>query len=184
MTYLFLAEGFEDIEALATGDILRRASIPVAMVSVTGQRVVKSAHGVAVTADALFESVEPELASAQMLILPGGLPGSTNLAAHEGLCRAITAHAKAGGMLAAICAAPLVFGRLGLLEGRTATCYPGVEGELKGAATTGALVHGDGIIITGKGPAAAFAFAYALVDAIKGEGAHQPLAEGMLYTQL
>ncbi len=182
MIYVFLATGFEDIEALAPVDIMRRASIEVRTVSVTGQQTVVSAHGVGIVADMLLSDVCFE--QAQMLVLPGGLPGATNLDACRPLTEAIVRHHKAGGAIAAICAAPLVFGHLGLLQGRRATCYPGVEPELKGAACTGAIVERDGNIITGKGPAAAFEFGYTIVDYILGEGASQPLRKGMIYAEL
>lgn len=182
MIYVFLATGFEDIEALAPVDIMRRAGLDVQTVSITGEQVVTSAHEVGITADLLLNEVN--WADAQMLVLPGGLPGSTNLDACKPLTQAIADHHKAGGAIAAICAAPLVFGHLGLLEGRRATCYPGVEPELKGAACTGAIVERDGNIITGKGPAAAFAFGYAIVDFLLGQGASAPLQQGMLYAEL
>lgn len=182
MIYVFLATGFEDIEALAPVDIMRRAGLDVQTVSITGEQIVTSAHEVGITADLLLNEVN--WADAQMLVLPGGLPGSTNLDACKPLTQAIADHHKAGGAIAAICAAPLVFGHLGLLEGRRATCYPGVEPELKGAACTGAIVERDGNIITGKGPAAAFAFGYAIVDFLLGGGASAPLQQGMMYKEL
>lgn len=182
MIYVFLATGFEDIEALAPVDIMRRAGLEVQTVSITGQQIVMSAHGVGIAADKLLSEVKPE--GAQMLVLPGGLPGSTNLDACKPLTEAIARHHQAGGAIAAICAAPLVFGHLGLLEGRRATCYPGVDPELKGATYTAAIVERDGNIITGKGPAAAFEFGYAIVDFLLGEGASEPLRQGMMYKDL
>ena len=182
MIYVFLATGFEDVEALAPVDIMRRASLEVRTVSITGQQTVVSAHGVGIVADMLLGDVD--FRQAQMLVLPGGLPGATNLDACRPLTEAIVSHHKAGGAIAAICAAPLVFGHLGLLQGRRATCYPGVEPELKGAVCTSAIVERDGNIITGKGPAAAFEFGYTIVDYILGEGASQPLRKGMIYAEL
>lgn len=182
MIYVFLATGFEDIEAIAPVDIIRRAGMQVQTVSITGERTVMSAHGIGITSDLLLSEVD--FTKAQMLVLPGGLPGSTNLDACKPLTDAIKRHFETGGAIAAICAAPLVFGHLGLLAGRHATCYPGVETELKGADYTGAIVERDGNIITGKGPAAAFEFGYLIVDFFLGEGASMPLRQGMIYKEL
>ncbi|MBO4550952.1 MAG: DJ-1/PfpI family protein [Bacteroidaceae bacterium] len=182
MIYVFLATGFEDIEAIAPVDIMRRAGLPVQTVSITGNKIVQSAHGVGIMADLLLPDVD--FGEAEMLVLPGGLPGSTNLDACQPLTKAIKQHFEEGGAIAAICAAPLVFGHLGLLEGRRATCYPGVDSKLKGATYTAALVEQDGNIITGKGPAAAFEFGYTIVDYFLGEGASMPLRQGMIYAEL
>ena len=182
MIYVFLATGFEDIEAIAPVDIMRRAGLKVQTVSITGEQIVVSAHGVGIASDLMLSEVD--FSQAEMLVLPGGLPGSTNLDACKPLTEAIKRHFESGGPIAAICAAPLVFGHLGLLKGRRATCYPGVETELKGATYTAAIVERDGNIITGKGPAAAFEFGYTIVDFFLGEGASQPLRQGMIYKEL
>lgn len=182
MVYVFFAEGFEDIEALTPVDILRRAGEEVQTVSITEDRVVVSSHGVGVVADLTLSQVD--FASAQLLVLPGGLPGSTNLDACKPLTSALLAHYQSGRPLAAICAAPLVLGHLGILSGKRATCYPGVEGELHGATYTAAVVERDGLIVTGKGPGAAMEFGYVLVDLLQGEGASAPLRKGMMYSCL
>lgn len=182
MIYVFLATGFEDVEAIAPVDIMRRAGLDVQTVSITGEEIVVSAHGVGIASDLLLSDVD--FSSAEMLVLPGGLPGSTNLDACKPLTEAIKRHFESGGPIAAICAAPLVYGHLGLLQGRRATCYPGVESELTGATYTAAIVERDGNIITGKGPAAAFEFGYTIVDFFLGEGASQPLRQGMIYKEL
>ncbi len=182
MIYVFLATGFEDIEAIAPVDIMRRAGLEVQTVSITGEEIVTSAHGVGIASDLLLSDVD--FSSAEMLVLPGGLPGSTNLDACKPLTEAIKRHFESGGPIAAICAAPLVYGHLGLLKGHRATCYPGVERELAGATYTAAIVERDGNIITGKGPAAAFEFGYTIVDFFLGEGASQPLRQGMIYKEL
>lgn len=176
---LFLADGFEEIEALATVDVLRRAGVQVTTVSINPAGLVTGAHGIPVMADVLFEQVR--YADADMLVLPGGMPGAANLDAHEGLRRLITAHAEAGKWLAAICAAPMVYGHMGLLSGRKATCYPGFEGELAGAAYTAAPVEKDGNIITGKGPAVVLPFAYALAEVLVGGEIVAQVKAGMLY---
>lgn len=182
MIYLFLATGFEDIEALAPLDIIRRAGLDITTVSITGEKIVYSAHGVGVVADALLADVD--LNGADMLVLPGGLPGSTNLDECEPLRQAILKHHAEGKPLAAICAAPMVYGHMGILEGVKATCYPGVQGQLKGAEYTGEIVTKDGQFITGRGPGAAMAFGYAIAEHFLGEEAVAPLREGMIYNQL
>lgn len=182
MIYQFLATGFEDIEALAPLDIIRRAGLDITTVSITGEKTVYSAHGVGVVADALLEEVD--LAAADMLVLPGGLPGSTNLDECEPLRKAIMEHHAQGKPLAAICAAPMVYGHLGILEGVKATCYPGVQSQLKGAEYTAEIVTKDGQFITGRGPGAAMAFGYAIAEHFLGEEAVAPLREGMIYNQL
>ena len=176
--FVFLAEGFEEIEALTPVDVLRRAGLSVQTVSVMDEQVVAGAHGVPVLADVMFADVNPE--DAEMILLPGGLPGATNLDAHEGLSNMIMDFANAEKPLAAICAAPLVFGNRGLLEGKKATCYPGFETYLKGAEYTAALVEVDGSFITGKGPGAAMEFAFAIVEKYCGIDMVNELKKGMM----
>lgn len=176
--YVFLAEGFEEVEALTPIDVLRRAGLQVVTVSVMENQVVEGAHGVPVVADALFADIDQE--AADMLLLPGGMPGATNLDAHEGLGALIMAYAAAGKPLAAICAAPLVYGRRGLLNGKKATCYPGFEGYLEGAEYTAAPVEQDGNFITGKGPGAAMEFAFAIVEKYCGIDKVNELKQGMM----
>ena len=138
MIYFFLATGFEDIEMIAPLDIVRRAGIEAQTVSITGEKVVTSAHGVGFVADVLLEEID--FSQADMLVLPGGLPGATNLDACQPLRDGIMKHYRAGKKLAAICAAPMVYGHLGILDGIKATCYPGFETELAGAEYTAAEV--------------------------------------------
>ena len=176
--FVFLADGFEEIEALTPVDILRRAGLPVKTVSVMDEQVVAGAHGVPVLADVMFDEVNAE--DAEMILLPGGLPGATNLDAHQGLSQMILEFAKEEKPLAAICAAPLVFGNRGLLEGKKATCYPGFETYLKGAQYTAALVEKDGNFITGKGPGAAMEFAFAIVEKYCGMDKVNELKQGMM----
>ena len=176
--FVFLAEGFEEIEALTPVDVLRRAGLSVQTVSVMDEQVVAGAHGVPVLADRMFAEINPE--DAEMILLPGGLPGATNLDAHEGLSRMILDFAAAEKPLAAICAAPLVLGNRGLLQGKKATCYPGFETYLQGAEYTAALVEKDGNIITGKGPGAAMEFAFAIVEKYCGIDKVNELKQGMM----
>ncbi len=181
MIYVHLAEGFEEVEALTAVDVLRRAELDVKTVSVTGSRKVTGTHGVPVEADILFE--EADYDKCDMIVLPGGMPGSSNLEAHEGLAAHIKAFAKNGKKLAAICAAPMVFGTCGILDGKNATIYPGMESFLKGAKPTGEAATVDGNIITGQGPALAMEFALTLVENIKGKEAADAVAEDLLYVR-
>ncbi|MDR1357422.1 MAG: DJ-1/PfpI family protein [Tannerellaceae bacterium] len=163
---LFLATGFEETEAVGTVDVLRRGEIDVTVVSVTGERAVTGAHDVTLVADALFDEVSYE--SVDALVLPGGMPGSANLNACEPLKKLLTEHYAKGKTVAAICAAPLVFGGLGFVDGRKATCYPSFEPYLAGARITDEAVAVDGNVITGKGPGLVFDFALAIVSRLQG----------------
>lgn len=177
--YAFLATGFEEVEALGVVDVCRRAGLPLETVSVTGEPLVVGSHGVGIQADALFEDID--FSDASLLFLPGGLPGATNLNAHAGLRSVILSHYEAGKALAAICAAPLVYGQLGLLKGKRTTCYPGFEQYLTGALPTGALVVEDGQFLLGKGPAAVLRLGYAIVERFCGEAKAKEVCAGMLY---
>lgn len=147
--YTFLADGFETIEALCVVDILRRAKIDVTTVSIKNSKEVVSAHNITVIADAIFDEVD--FSDGDALFLPGGLKGTNNLEAHEGLKSLILEYYKDDKYLIAICAAPSILGHLGLLEGKKATCYPGFEPDLKGAVYKGDGVVEDGKIITARG---------------------------------
>jgi 4-methyl-5(b-hydroxyethyl)-thiazole monophosphate biosynthesis len=160
------ADGFEEIEALTPVDVLRRAGCIVTMVSVTGRKEVSSTRGVTIITDKLFEEVD--YAAADMIVLPGGQPGADNLDKHEGLRKKILEFDVQGKWLAAICAAPLVLGNLGILNGKKATCYPGTESYMAGATCTSHPVQVDGKIITGKGPGAALSFSLELVNRLIG----------------
>ena len=175
---LFLADGFEEIEALGTVDILRRAGIPVTTVSITSDRNVTGAHNVTTVADTVFAEVD--FSTTDVLVLPGGMPGAKNLNEHEGVKRKIKEYAEKGKVVAAICAAPMVLGGLGLLEGKKATCYPGFEPGLIGAKVTGEKVAVDKNIVTGKGPGLVFEFALELVETIAGAGTRKEVQEGLL----
>lgn len=175
---LFLANGFEEIEALATVDILRRAQIPVVTVSVSDEIVITGAHDIRVIADTLYS--ETDFSDVEVLLLPGGMPGAKHLNEHEGLKRLIRKYNERGNMIAAICAAPMVLGGLGLLHGRNATCYPGFEEKLTGANVTGEKVVVDANITTGRGPGLAFDFALELVEQIAGIERREEVEKGLL----
>lgn len=181
--YVFLANGFEDVEALIPVDVLRRGGVEVVTVSVAGDsQVVETAHKVQVVADAMFS--ECDFSDADLLMLPGGMPGASNLNEHEGVRQALLRQAAAGRRVAAICAAPLVLGGLGLLRGKRATCYPGFEHTLEGATYTGDLCTVDGMVTTGEGPAAAFPFAFSLLSQLVSDDVSRQVAVGMRYAHL
>lgn len=180
--YEFLATGFEDIEALIPLDIMRRAGVDFKTVSITGDLYVESAHGVTMKADMLIE--DADMSDADLIMLPGGLPGATNLNAHNGVKKAIIEQNARGKMIGAICAAPMVLGGIGLLQGRRATCYPGFEKYLEGAEYTHELYTVDGNITTGEGPAAALPYAYTLLAALTDRQTADQVAEGMMYKHL
>ena len=177
--YVFLADGFETVEALAPVDVMRRAGLQVMTVSIMGRSNVVSAQNVTVVADLLFEDVVFDDASA--LVLPGGGVGTDNLSAHEPL-RALLVDACSRGLLvAAICAAPMVFGRIGILKGKKATCYPGCESDLFDAEYTAAAVEQDGNIITACGPGASFDFGFAIIERFCGAGVVETLRSQMQF---
>ena len=173
-----LAEGFEEIEAVAPTDILRRAGVEVELVWLEAAAVT-GAHGVTFVADRVLGDAE----DADAVVLPGGLPGAEHLAASDKLAAVLKAQAAAGKLVAAICASPAwVLALLGLLDGRRATCYPGCE-ERFGESTTCLSddVVKDGNIVTSRGPVTAFAFGLALARELAGDAAADELAQRILY---
>lgn len=178
MVYVHLAEGFEELEALSVIDLLRRVGVEAALVSVTGEKMVRGAHGINIEADILFEDADYE--KCIMIVLPGGLPGTFGLRDHEGLCAKIQEFAAAGKRISAICAAPLVFGELGVLEGREATIYPGMEVNLKGAKPVNDAVVKDGNIITSQGPGTAMYFALAIAEELCGRQVAEDLRKDLI----
>jgi len=175
---LFLAPGFEEIEAIVILDVLRRAQMNVISVSIAGDLSVTGAHGIAIEADKLYPDVN--LSEADMLILPGGMPGTKNLNVHEGLKNALKNFAREGKPLAAICAAPMILGQLGILEGKEATCYPGNEMYLTGARLFKRSVVQDGNIITANGPGSAIKFALQIVNYFRGNELSEQIGKDMM----
>jgi 4-methyl-5(b-hydroxyethyl)-thiazole monophosphate biosynthesis len=176
--FIFLADGFEETEAIATIDVLRRGGLDVTTVSISEKTVITGAHNIPVVADELFTEVDFSIG--EMLILPGGMPGASNLNAHEGLKALLKQYYSDGKRLAAICAAPLVLGGLDLLQGKKATAYPGFEHTLKGATYSEKGVVKDGRIITGRGPGWAIDFGLVIVSELQGEDKAKEVAAGML----
>ncbi len=176
--FVFLATGFEETEAVATTDVLLRGGLEAVTVSITGEHLVKGTHGISVYADKLFNEID--FSEGAMIVLPGGMPGASNLNAHEGLKKQILEYVESGKYVAAICAAPLVFGGLGVLKGKKATCYPGFESYLKEAVLSADSVVKDGKIITGKGPGFAVDFGLKIVMELQDQVKSDEVAQGML----
>ena len=180
MIVVLLANGFEEIEALTPIDVLRRAGHTVISCGLCGKEV-KGSHGIPVIADATPEDID--LTKVTMAIFPGGMPGATNIDAHPFTDILVDAVIKNDGKLAAICAAPLVLGRRGLLKGKRATCYPGFEDELIGADVCGEGVVTDGNVTTAKGMGVALDFAKELVRITLGEEKAKEISEAIMENQ-
>lgn len=176
---IFLANGFEEMEAVTTIDLLRRVDVDVKCISTTDFMQVEGAHAMYLRADALFQ--ESALTTADGIILPGGMPGTLNLMAHEGLRKLILLFHKEKKPICAICAAPMILGELGILEGRTAAIYPGLEKHLTGAKVSFAPVCKDGHIITSRGPGTALPFALTLAECFAGKEATDKLKKAIIY---
>ncbi len=176
---VFFAEGYEEIEALTVVDLCRRAGIETDMVSVTDSLMVTGAHNIPVTmdkmmADVIFEELD-------MIVLPGGMPGTTNLEKVPELMEQVKAFCAARKYIAAICAAPSVFGHLGLLKGKRACCYPGFEPELAGAEVTVNTCEADGNIITSRGMGCAIDFSLKIIEKLINAGKAAEIGEKIIY---
>jgi 4-methyl-5(b-hydroxyethyl)-thiazole monophosphate biosynthesis len=165
--FVFLATGFEEIEAIAPIDIFRRANLDVVTVSISDTKEVCGAHGITVLADALF--ADTDFSSADLLFLPGGMPGTKNLDVSEALKQLILAQLENDKPVAAICAAPSILGKMGLLNDKEAICYPGFEPQLTGAILSENKIVTSGLIHTAKGAGVAIQFALSLVAELKGQ---------------
>ena len=180
MVTVFLAEGFEEIEAITPIDVLRRGGVTVRTCSITASRVVTGAHGIPFTADTTLSELED---LEDVILLPGGMPGTIHLKECKLLAERIRAHHARGGILAAICAAPTVFGEMGLLREEKATCYPGMEDGLfcKEASTEKSVLSGK--ILTSRGAGTAAHFAFRLLSLLKGQEAADSLARAMCFEE-
>ena len=177
--YVFFADGFEEIEGLTVVDMLRRVEVETIMVSIGTSKTVTGAHGIVIEADGIFTDYTYE--DGTMAVLPGGMPGTNHLMAHEGLKKVLFSYNAAKKYLAAICAAPSVLGMNGLLEGRHATCYPGFEEKLLGAKAMPDAVVMDGNMITSRGMGTAIAFGAALISVLVGDEAAEELLKAIQY---
>lgn len=176
--FIFLAEGFEEIEAIAPVDVFRRAGIKVTTVSISDDLLVRGAHDIFIKADACFSELAFE--DSFLIFLPGGMPGAANLDNHEGLKKLIKKQVDQDREIAAICAAPFVLGKMGLLKNKEAICYPGYEHLLKDASISSSEIVKSGNIYTAKGPGVAVAFALRIVENICGKKVAEQIAQAMM----
>ncbi len=177
--YVFLADGFEEIEGLTVVDVLRRGRVDVTTVSISGEKTVMGSHRIPVIADTIF--ADCDFSEGTVFVLPGGMPGTLHLGEHEGLGQLLTQAKAAGKKLAAICAAPSVLGQLGLLAGETATCHPGFEEKLLGAKVTENPVEVSGQVTTSRGMGTAIPFALELLRQLKGQDAMEQACRGIVW---
>lgn len=176
---IFMADGCEEIEGLTVVDIVRRAKMDITMISVNGKREVTSSHGVTFLADAVAEEVDYDALDG--IVLPGGMPGTLHLLDHATVNEVIKKFAGEGKLVSAICAAPSVLGAVGILEGRRATCHPGFEEKLTGAATSEDAVVVDRNIITSRGMGTAIPFALEIVRYFADDAAVEHIKDGLVY---
>lgn len=179
---MLFAEGFETVEALMVVDILRRGGVEVTMASITDEETVRSAQGIEVGMDAVLGEVD--LLTYDAIILPGGMPGTIHLGESEAVKKALLAMNEAGKIVSAICAAPGVLGKHGLLEGKKACSYPDHEVNLKGAEILRTPVVVDGNIVTSRGLGTAEEFAFALLTILVSEDKTRQIKEAIIYQEL
>ena len=172
MIYMFFAKGFEEVEAIATLDVIRRAGIDIFSVGV-GSKQITGSHGIKIVCD--LDTDEATFSGLDGVILPGGMPGTLNLLEDRHVNDAIDFCFTQGRLVGAICAAPMILGRKGLLDGREATCFPGFEDELKGASISDKYVVASGNIITARGMGSAVRFGLEIVKYFKGGEAARKL---------
>lgn len=173
---LFLIDGFEETEAIATADILRRGGLDVTLTSLENERTVRGKHGIPVIADTMLSDLRED--SCDMLVLPGG---TTEYLNRPDFLALLQRHGENGKAIAAICAAPAVLGRLGMLQGKRAVCYPGMEEDLRSATRSPKNVEMDGTLITGLGPGATIAFALRVVESLQGKAKADDVARAFLF---
>ena len=179
--YIFLADGFEDIEGLTVVDLMRRADIDIKTVSIKKSKEITTSHGITMLTDLTF--AETDFTDADMLVLPGGMPGTNYLRDHEGLAELLKKQYEAGKWVAAICAAPSVFGDLGILNGKEAVCYPGFEERLTGATIGEGTVAVTDHVITSRGMGTAIDFAAALIARLQDEKKAEEIKTSIIYRQ-
>ena len=177
--FSFFADGMEEVEAITPVDLLRRAGNPVTTVSIMGQTQIRGAHDILIEADVLFEKAD--FSDGDLFILPGGGEGTQNLGQCEPLMKLLKKKYGEGKRVAAICAAPMLLARLGLLDGRKATIYPGMEAQLGAAEWQDVPAVTDGMITTGHGPGAAVEFALELIRVVNGEAASEGMRKQVVF---
>lgn len=178
---VFFGNGYEEIEALTVVDLCRRAGIDTQMVSVTEAPSVTGSHGISVAMDKMYDEID--FSELDMIVLPGGMPGTLNLEAHAGLMEQVDAFHKAEKYVAAICAAPSILGHRGILNGKSACSYPGFENDLNGANVVFDSVVRDGHVITSRGMGCAIDFALEIIAALCGKDEAKQKAESIIYTK-
>ncbi|MCD8018176.1 MAG: DJ-1/PfpI family protein [Clostridiales bacterium] len=178
LVYVFLADGFEEVEGLTAVDLLRRAGADVKMVSIMGRQKIQGSHGISVEADMLFDDLTE---TADMLVLPGGLPGTNYLREHDGLAELLKKQYEAKRWVAAICAAPSVFAGLGFLEGRKATSYPGCVDDTQCGTYLEEPAVVDGNVVTSRGVGTAIPFALTLIEVLVGKDKAEEIAASIIY---
>lgn len=178
MVYIILGKGFEEAEAIVPCDMLRRAGADVRFAGIGGKEIV-GGHGITVCADCVAE--ETDLSAAEMIVLPGGMGGVNSILGSRIVLNAVKTVYDKGGYAAAICAGPTVLAKLGITDGKRATCYPGCEEAMGGAKPTGEAVVIDGRVVTGKAPGTAYDFAFALIEVLRGKDAAKKVAAGAVY---
>lgn len=176
---ILVAVGFEEIEALTVVDLLRRSNIDADLVSITGERYVKSSHGIKIQADQLFEEVD--FHKVDMIVLPGGMPGTENLEKYEPLMLQLDAFNQSGKYISAICAAPSILGHRGMLVGRNACCFPEYESHLTGANVSKNEVEISNHIITSRGMGCSIPFGLAIVKRFLGQAVSDELKKKIIY---
>lgn len=176
---VFLADGFEEIEGLTVVDLLRRAGVEATMVSITGERTIHGAHGIDVQADKLFDEVDYK--EQDMAVLPGGMPGTLHLGEHAGVKQVLEQYYAERKYIAAICAAPSVLGKYGMLKGRKATSYPGFEEALEGATYVYDEVAVDDFVITSRGMGTAIAFSLTLIEKLVDTKKAEEIGKSIIY---
>lgn len=176
---VLLADGFEEIEGLTVVDLLRRAKIYVDTISIMDDYIVHGAHGINVQTEDLFDEVDFD--EFDMVVLPGGMPGTLNLKNHDGVRYVVKQYAKEGRYVGAICAAPTILKSLGVLEGRRAICYPGVEDEMEDVVLTETAVVVDENIITSQGVGTAIDFGLKLIEILDGEEKAKEIADSIVF---
>lgn len=181
MVAILLGTGFEPLEAVAPCDILRRGGVETKFVSIQNERLVQAGHGIRIEADCTLNEIDPE--QIEMVMLPGGLGGVHSILASEKALKLVKDVYARGGFVSAICAAPTILAKLGLTEGKKATCYPGMENEMGAAVMENAGTVRDGRILTGRAAGSAEAFGLMLLAALKGEAEARKVAEAIVYTR-
>lgn len=179
--YVFTADGFEEIEGLTVVDLMRRAGAQVEMVSISDGLAVKGSHGIEIKADTFFD--DGDFGQADLLVLPGGMPGTLHLREHKGLAKLLEDFNSQGKRIGAICAAPSVLGGLGLLNGKKAVCYPGFEDKLTGASVENKEVVTDGNITTSRGLGTAIPFALELISLLFGKEKGEEIRKSVIYKE-